>query len=400
MTLNVVLFSFAAVLSLRGSRTIELKHFLLLAFNLSFLFFLFYWQLTALAYLLVFFVCNFLLMKLIAHLKYGRLGLATALILGDILFVFFCNYSNRLNSFSAIIPLPLGMLGLSFAILRLFHLIVETAKGKLIQQLTFFRYCNFILFFPLYLAGPLVHFDRFITQLESSKSLNSEQIYRALSRIVIGLFKVQVLAMIINYFSLQTVDGQVLEFIRPEKVLLAAYVYGLWLYLSFSGATDVAIGFGSLLGVTLPENFNRPFLALNIQDFWQRWHMSFMAWIKDYLYIPLLVHIRILFKGSPVLCTAISMLLSFLLLGIWHGTGWHFVTYGLFHGMGMLIFLLYSLYIKKHLLRMKPTSSLLAARLSFVLRLASWFLTWNFISIGWFFYLGQEGALWHMIGWL
>src|SRR6185295_16799253 len=128
-------------------------------------------------------------------------------------------------------------------------------------------------------------------------------------------FKIQVLAFLLGRFSVHSFDPSKLTRLPRLMIFASVCVYGLWLYLSFSGITDVAIGIAQLLGVKLPDNFDRPFSAINIQEFWQRWHMSLMTWVREYVYVPLLGLVRMWLPGSPVAGTAITVVITFVLLG-------------------------------------------------------------------------------------
>jgi alginate O-acetyltransferase complex protein AlgI len=309
----------------------------------------------------------------------------------DLLFLIFCNYPGFLRALGLRPPLPWEVVGLAFILLRLIHILVEAPRdGSLRNQVTVFRYLNYLLFFPAYLNGPIGRFDAFVDQFEGAQKLGANEAYEAITRVIVGLFKSQVMAFAISYFSISTLGDEQLSEMPIAMIALSLYAYGLWLYFSFSGATDLAIGIGGLLGVQLPENFNHPFLATNIQDFWRRWHMSLLDWVADYLYFPLLKWGRSVFPSRPILVTMVAIFVSFVFLGIWHGDGSHFLAYGIYHGLGMTVFFAFVFWRSQ-----RPGRSPGPQRYA---KIGAWLLTWNFISFGWIFFLGKEEILYRLVG--
>lgn len=148
----------------------------------------------------------------------------------------------------------------------------------------------------------------------------------------------------------------------------------------FSGYSDIAIGFARLMGIKLPENFNWPYFATSIQDFWRRWHISLSTWIRDYIYIPL--------GGNQhgILRKVLNGMLAFAICGLWHGAAWNFIVWGLYHGFGLVVSTNLKLFFENYRF---------IAKIRFLLLPITWFITLTFVAVGWlyFFYPVQEATL-------
>ncbi|OFW61098.1 MAG: hypothetical protein A2133_00515 [Actinobacteria bacterium RBG_16_64_13] len=185
-------------------------------------------------------------------------------------------------------------------------------------------------FFPYLAAGPIARTSELLPQFSSRSGPRRIDATRALYLIAMGLAKKVVIG---DFLARSLVDG---VFSTPGQyssldVVLGIHAYAVQIYCDFSGYTDMAIGVALLLGFVLPENFNRPYTAASLRDFWRRWHMTLSRWLRDYLYIPL--------GGSrrSTLATYRNLLLTMLLAGFWHGAGWTFVVWGLLHGAGLAV---------------------------------------------------------------
>ena len=262
-------------------------------------------------------------------------------------------------------------LGVSFFAFEFVHYLFEVKNGNepIRDPLKFLL---FSIFFPSLVAGPIKRYTQFLPALEEgSRKFSAEYFSDGLRRIAIGYVKKVVIADNLTFYidqhqphfaTLGLVD-------RWELVAMIA----LRILMDFSGYSDIAIGFARMLGVTLPENFNWPYLARNIQDFWQRWHISLSSWIRDYVYIPLggSRHgaVRRVFNG----------LAAFALCGLWHGPAWHFVIWGVYHGVGLAICATYESI---------PGIGPVIARAFRKEPFLGWVLTQVFVCLGWliFFY--------------
>ncbi|GAC1352454.1 MAG: MBOAT family protein [Polyangiales bacterium] len=223
------------------------------------------------------------------------------------------------------IVLPIGI---SFFTFETMSYTIDVYRGELAPSKSFLEYLLFISFFPHLVAGPIIRPKVMLPQLRSKPVLDATLGSKGLFLIGAGLLKKMVVA---DYLALNHVDR---VFDRPEwfsapEALAAIYGYALQIYCDFSGYTDIAIGSALLLGYVLPKNFDAPYTATSLQDFWRRWHISLSSWLRDYLYIPLGGS-----KGTP-LKTYRNLMITMLLGGLWHGASWNFVLWGAMHGLAL-----------------------------------------------------------------
>ncbi|MFA5885030.1 MAG: MBOAT family protein [Acidimicrobiia bacterium] len=187
------------------------------------------------------------------------------------------------------------------------------------------NFATYLSFFPHVVAGPIVRGSEFMPQIEEPKDPRRIDASRAFFLIFIGLFKKVVIA---NYLATHIVDQ---VFASPGRhssleLLVGVYGYAVQIYADFSGYTDMAIGLALLLGFRFPLNFDSPYTATSLQDFWRRWHMTLSRWLRDYLYIPLGGN-----RGTNK-TTYRNLMLTFVIGGLWHGAAWTFVVWGAIHG--------------------------------------------------------------------
>ena len=222
-------------------------------------------------------------------------------------------------------------------------------------------------FFPQLVAGPIVRANEFIPQIYKPYSLNYRQFSRACLLILGGLVKKVVIS---DYISTNFVDR---VFESPLKYsgfenLMGSYGYTIQIYCDFSAYSDIAIGLALLLGFSLPNNFNQPYLSTNITYFWRRWHISLSSWLRDYLYIPLGGNR----KGK--LRTYVHLFLTMLLGGLWHGASLKFIVWGALHGGALAIHKMIKEFIP---LKAKPSRTS---------RFLGWFFTFHFVVFCWVFF--------------
>ncbi len=228
---------------------------------------------------------------------------------------------------SVILPL-----GISFFTFTQIAFLVDVYQGK-VKEYNFINYCLFVTYFPHLIAGPVLHHQEMMPQF---KQLNTNQyqpeIAGGLTILAIGLAKKVLLADgIVNYVTV--IFDAVKEHVSLTfaEAWLGALAYTLQLYFDFSGYSDMAIGISLLFGVTLPINFNSPYKAVNIIDFWRRWHITLSNFLRDYLYIPLGGNRHGEFRRY------FNLLLTMLLGGLWHGAGWTFIVWGGLHGIYLIL---------------------------------------------------------------
>lgn len=215
-------------------------------------------------------------------------------------------------------------IGISFYTFQTLSYTIDCYRGRIAPTARLGDFALYVAFFPQLVAGPIVRAADLLPQLRALGPLRLDDVGAGAQRFVRGLFKKVVIADNVGLF----VDA---VFAAPEQhgaltLWCGAYGFALQIYCDFSGYTDMAIGLARALGVRLPENFDRPYLATSVTDFWRRWHISLSTWLRDYLYIPL--------GGSrgPAHATHRNLMLTMLLGGLWHGAAWTFVLWGAFHG--------------------------------------------------------------------
>ena len=276
----------------------------------------------------------------------GRAGAALAACVTAVVVTYI--YLKRFSFTDALVtplPFPYLTLGLSYILFRILHVIVDAGSGGLpdrVGPFAFVRYtCNFLCF----VSGPIQRYQDFAAaDGQIAVPLDADRVYRAFSRIVTGYLKFVVVAASANYmfthFSATLLDGAPMGFAKLCVVYgLSAAAYTAYLYYNFSGYMDIVIGIGVLLGQALPENFDRPFSARSFLEFWQRWHMTLSNWFKLYLFNPFLMFLMARFQ-APALTAylgVIAFFVTFLVMGVWHGTTRVFVIYGLLMGAGASI---------------------------------------------------------------
>jgi membrane protein involved in D-alanine export len=170
-----------------------------------------------------------------------------------------------------------------------------------------------------------------------------------LKRIILGLFKIYFLAEYAKDFSLFSFDTSYLTIAPWWKILLFSYVSVIELYLNFSGYSDLAVGISKIFLLNIPENFNQPFKARNLQDLWQRWHMSLSSWLKTYLFLPLFKNLFSIswLKSRPLIIQPIAIFTTFFIMGIWHGLDNNFLIYGFLQGAGLFCVIFWDNVLKK-----------------------------------------------------
>lgn len=218
------------------------------------------------------------------------------------------------------------LLGASFYVFRVIHYLVESYKGSLPRH-GLADYLNYMLFLPVIVAGPINRFDEFLRE-ERRRRWDSRRFSSGLERILYGYVKIVLLAG----YAVNVKLYWYIESLSADEVWLRSYLkcveYGLDLYLKFSGYSDIAIGFALLLGVRVSENFHYPFIQPNISKFWKSWHISLSSWCRDYVYMPIAAHYRHSFLG---------IIVSMLILGLWHELSLRYVVWGAYHGLGIVV---------------------------------------------------------------
>lgn len=274
--------------------------------------------------------------------------------------------------------LPLAPpLAISFFVFEFVHYLVDLQRGKQpIRSVTDFTL--FSIFWPSVVSGPVKRFEQFLPAVVSGcQRVTALDLQIGTMRIVTGLIKKIVIAdNLTAYIDFWQPQFSTMSF---EHRWLLVIAISLRILFDFSGYSDMAIGFARMMGIKLPENFRWPYLATSLQEFWQRWHISLSTWIRDYIYIPLggnkHGNVRKFSNG----------IIAFAICGLWHGAAWNFIFWGIYHGVGLVIF--------GNLKSLFGANKFLTKARALVLPVG-WLTTFTFVSIGWlyFFYPVTEAT--------
>lgn len=219
-------------------------------------------------------------------------------------------------------------LGISFFVFEFVHYLADIYKGnKPIGS--FMEFSAFASFFPSQIAGPIKRYQDFEEKLKQPEPLTIPLFFEACSLIVQGMFKKIAIADPIG--GLIFPQFQTTYLLSASDATIAAIGFVIQVYCDFSGYTDIGRGSALLLGIRLPENFNLPYLSVDLGEFWRRWHMSLSSWMRDYVYIPL--------GGSRggAWFSSRNLLITMVACGFWHGASWHYLAFGFLHGVGLIV---------------------------------------------------------------
>lgn len=264
-------------------------------------------------------------------------------------FAFTLKNINLLFGTSIAIPYIIQPLGISFYTFRTVSFCLDVYWGTVPKQKNIFDVALYIAFFPQVVMGPISKYNDFSKQL-GQRPFNKEQFFGGVQRIIIGLFKKLVIAD-----TLGSVVDKIFA-MGDERTVLLAWMgilgYLVQLYYDFAGYCDIAIGIGNMMGFEIPENFNYPYISKNITEYWSRWHITLGTWMKNYLYTPIFRACQD--KNMAIMgCDVLALLGVWLFAGIWHGTGWNFLLYGLYYFVFIAAERLIESYKKKRRKRLK-----------------------------------------------
>lgn len=256
-------------------------------------------------------------------------------------------------------------LAISFFTFQQIAYLVDSYHG-MTKEYDFLTYALFVTFFPQLIAGPIVHHKELIPQFAKTSNLarNYKNIASGIFIFVIGLFKKVVIADTLAQVATKGFDLSTT--LNMAEAWITSLAYTMQIYYDFSGYCDMAIGIGLMFNIKLPINFNSPYKATNIQDFWKRWHMTLSRFLRDYIYIPL--------GGNRkgVMREYLNLFAVFVIGGFWHGAAWGFIVWGVLHGTATVIHKLWKItswHINKYL---------------------AWFITFNFVNITWVFFRAKN----------
>lgn len=235
-----------------------------------------------------------------------------------------------LGTFDAVVWLA-APLGLSYYFFKLIGYLLDVYWERLTPRQDFTSVALYASFFPQIVSGPIQRADDFFSQLDTLQPPDRDTVAIGLRRILFGLFKKIVVADPLALVVAQMYGDSSAH--SSLELLAGAYMFSLQMYADFSGITDIAIGTGLLFGIRGPENFDRPYFARNIQEFWRRWHMSLSSWLADYLFMPLRMALRD--WGSVGL--AFALFVNMVAIGFWHGPRWSYVVFGCLNSLFIIV---------------------------------------------------------------
>ena len=276
----------------------------------------------------------------------------------------------ELGTLNVILPV-----GISFYTFQTLSYSIDVYRGKLEAVHDFRDFALFVAFFPQLVAGPIVRASDFLPQLRESRRITATGLFEGGRQFVVGLFlKVFIADNLAPYVDEVFANAGAYN---GAATWLAAVAYSVQIFCDFAGYSDMAIGVARMLGYQLPVNFNFPYLAQGLSDFWRRWHISLSTWLRDYLYIPLGGN-----RKGPRR-TYINLMLTMLLGGLWHGAAWTFVFWGFWHGLGLAAERL----VRDHGVH-APTGGVARRAAQF----GSWAATMVFVVVGWVFFRSPDFA--------
>ena len=290
--------------------------------------------------------------------------------------VFVLNFlGNEISSPLLQIILPLGI---SFYTFQTISYTADVYRGVIKPERDFILYGCYVTFFPQLIAGPILRAGEVMHQILAKPRFRIKDINSGIRRILYGLFLKVVLAdniapMVDQAFAMQP------ENLSAIDVVTIAFLFGFQIYFDFSAYSHIAIGSALLMGIKFPENFNFPYMSTSIREFWQKWHISLSSWIRDYLYLPLLgVKFQTESLGGLARATdknqnkrngTFILFLTWAIMGLWHGSNWTFIFWGLYHAFFIFLYRIFSAYFVNNN--------------SFIFKLSSWIITLIISMLGW-----------------
>jgi D-alanyl-lipoteichoic acid acyltransferase DltB (MBOAT superfamily) len=265
--------------------------------------------------------------------------------------------------------------GISFFTFQAVSYLVEVRR-QVLAPASLLEVATWISFFPTVASGPITRASELVPQLRARPEPRIEA-NRAFALIIRGLFKKVVLASFLGSTLADDVFDSPAGHSGPE-VLAGIYAYAVQLYVDFSGYTDMAVGIALLLGFRLPENFDRPYAAASVTEFWTRWHMTLSRWLRDFVFTPLAHHSR-----PTTVATCRNLLVVMLLAGLWHGAAWTFVAFGAVHGVALAL---------ERVARQHRRATGRARREGAGWQLGRWLVTFHVVCLGWVFFRSESLA--------
>lgn len=279
---------------------------------------------------LISYVCGLLLEKE-ENLKTRRLYVILSFVACFGILFIFKYYNFTVHVLNRFLPFNLSTInlllpvGISFYTFQTASYVIDVYRGTIAAEHHFGVYATFVSFFPQLVAGPIERSNNLLPQIKNKHEFGYENAKYGIGLIIWGLFKKMVIAD--NVAIIVDMVYENVGVYQGFSLFLATFLFAIQIYCDFSGYSDMARGSAKLFGIELMENFKSPYFSTSVKEFWSRWHISLSAWFKDYLYIPL--------GGNRVskIRNSFNLILTFLISGLWHGAGWHFILWGGIHAL-------------------------------------------------------------------
>lgn len=234
------------------------------------------------------------------------------------------------NSNSFLKPVYVASIGLSFYLFQCISYLIEISRQNIKPENNFINFFNYLAFFPKFIAGPIERPKKFLTQLNYPSDFDYKKVTDGMKILAWGIFQKFILADNLKkvvdavYYNSDQFPGFI--------ILISIFLFSVEIFADFSGYTYIAIGISQMLGISLSENFRQPYFAPSLREFWNRWHITLSNWIRDYVFLPVAYKLNRLLKNDNV-TYSVSIMISMILIGFWHGIGWTYIIWGALHGL-------------------------------------------------------------------
>lgn len=288
----------------------------------------------------------------------------------------------------------LQFVGFSFLLVKSWTVMRDAADGRLVDA-QWPMVVAYLLYFPCFIAGPMHYYGEFRATLSKEAKPSARASVDTVFRLLWGYAKLRVIGPLFQPASLTAL----VDVAQPtaRQLVIGALAYSFVIYLNFSGYTDVVVSASRLIGIDVPENFRLPYLARNPREFWQRWHITFTRSLTSYVFVPVSRLVGSVSNGNRSALLVLATLVTFLFCGYWHGPTLGFVLWGLYHGLGLIV---YDLWIRRQAPRLVAPADVRASQLT-IARLrdaAAILVTFVFVSLGWIPFVLPAGTLSHALG--
>jgi alginate O-acetyltransferase complex protein AlgI len=315
-------------------------------------------------------------------------------------FKYYGFFAHELSSLTARLGLPVSLpalavllpVGISFYTFQTMSYTIDVYRGQFKPTKNFIDFALFVSFFPHLVAGPIVRASKLLPQLSNPRARRPDDFREGLYLVTTGLFKKVVVADNLGVIA-TTVFQATPAHLSGVECLVGVYAFAFQIYGDFSGYSSIAQGIAKWMNIDLTTNFNQPYFATSPSDFWSRWHISLSTWFRDYVFVPLARGGRQVTKWRTYLSVIVVMLLS----GLWHGAGWTFLAWGLFHGLLLCAYRFFS--SRRYWFFKRPQEARAVPFQSFTVRLLKMIFMFHLVCFGWLLFRADSmEQAWSMLG--